>query len=110
MKWNTRIAHIRRARDRKGAGSNRTREREAGAAAAGGGLVAPAGRGQPGAGRRPAPILERGTQRWLLDRLHPRGARSIRAGRGRLLVGASIPFPCWLVRRRVILVPQIHTH
>lgn len=100
MKWNTRIAHIRRARDRKGAGSNRTREREA---AAGRRLFLKEGHKRTG-------TRTRGVSGWLLDRLHPRGARSIRAGRGRLLVGASIPFPCWLVRRRVILVPQIHTH
>lgn len=61
MKWKTRIAHIRRARGRKGAGSVTTREREAGAAAAGAGADAGSPR-QPGAGRRPAPRLERGTQ------------------------------------------------
>lgn len=56
MKWKTRIAHIRRARARKGAGSVTTRDREAGEAAAGARPVA----AQPrpvGAGRRPAPKL-----------------------------------------------------
>lgn len=63
MKWKTRIAHIRRARARKGAGSVTTRDREAGEAAAGAGTGGAASADGPGAGRRPAPKLERGTQK-----------------------------------------------
>ena len=52
MKWKTRIAHIRRARARKGAGSVTTRDREAGEAAAGARPAAAPPR-PVGAGRRP---------------------------------------------------------